>query len=143
MQPKSCSRCPRPADFSLAFLVSTIGVRPRGQKCTQTVALCNSCLRHAIPFLASTPLQPLQEPLRDAYTALRGDSPASSAKACACPLAEEVHQGEAASSCRLCLIASDLTVGDDHRRRFKEEHNYGHVQSRHDFEWRVRLAAHE
>ena len=106
MHPKSCSRCPRPADFSLAFLVSTIGVRPRGQKCTQTVPLCNSCLRHAIPFLASTPLQPLQEPLTDAYTALGGDSPASCAGARACPLAAEVHQGgEAALSCRLCLIA--------------------------------------
>ena len=106
MDRKSCSRCHRPADFSLAFLVSTIGVRPRGQKCTQTVPLCKSCLSTAIPFLASTPLQDLQEPLRDAYTALSGDSPASSAGAVACQSADEVHQGgEAALSCRLCLIA--------------------------------------
>jgi hypothetical protein len=106
MDRKSCSRCERPADFSLAFLVSTIGVRPRGQKCTQTLPLCKSCLSTAIPFLASTPLQDLQEPLRDAYTALSGDSSALSDSVGPCPSAAEVHQGdEPALSCRLCLIA--------------------------------------
>jgi len=105
MDRKSCSLCPRPADFSLAFLVSTIGVRPRGQKCTQTVPLCKSCIRDAAIFLGSTPLQDLQQPLRDAYTALGGDSPASSASAGRCPAAAEVHQGGTALSCRLCLIA--------------------------------------
>src|ERR1035437_7528437 len=106
MDRKSCSRCHRPADFSLAFLVSTIGVRPRGQKCTQTVPFCKSCLSSAIPFLASTPLQDLEHPLRDAYTALSGDSPALCASVGPCQSAAECHQGdEAALSCRLCLIA--------------------------------------
>lgn len=86
MDSKSCSRCHRPADFSLAFLLSTIGVRPRGQKCTQTVPFCKSCLSTAIPFLASTPLQDLEEPLRDAYTALGGVSLASSAGVGRCPI---------------------------------------------------------
>ena len=40
-------------------------------------------------------------------------------------------------------IASDLTVGDGRRSRFIEEHNSGHVQSRHALEWRVRLASRE
>ena len=40
----------------------------------------------------------------------------------------------------MTTIASDLTVGDGHRGRFKEAHNYEHVRSRHDLEWRVRLA---
>ena len=53
MDRKSCSCCTRPADFSLAFLDSTIGVRPRGQKCTKTVPFCKSCLSTATPFLAS------------------------------------------------------------------------------------------
>jgi hypothetical protein len=106
MDRKSCSRCERPADFSLAFLVSTIGVRPRGQKCTKTVPFCKSCLSTAAPFLASTPLHDLEQPLRDAYTALSGDSPALSDSVGPCPSAVEVHQGgEAALSCRLCLIA--------------------------------------
>ena len=114
MDRKSCSRCPRPADYSLAFLVSTIGVRPRGQKCTQTVPLCKSCLSTAIPFLAPTPLQDLQQPLKDAYTALCGDSPALSYSVGRCPAAAEVHQGgEAALSCRLCLIACNSRHGDE------------------------------
>ena len=115
MDRKSCSRCPRPADFSLAFLVSTIGVRPRGQKCTQTVPFCKSCLSTATPFLASTPLQGLQEPLRSAYTALNGDSPVSSPRYCRCAAsADGVHQGgEAAASCRLCLIACNSRHGDE------------------------------
>jgi hypothetical protein len=108
MDRKPCSRCSRPADFSLAFLVSTIGVRPRGQKCTQTVPFCKSCFSSATPFLASTPLQALEQPLRDAYTALCGHSLASPALAGAvdCPSAAGVPQGgNAALSCRLCLIA--------------------------------------
>ena len=106
MDHKSCSLCSRPADFSLALLVSTIGVRPRGQKCTQTFPFCKSCIQAAAHFLASTPLQQLQKPLRDAYTTLGGDSPAPSIRAVVCPLADGVHQGgEAALSCRLCLIA--------------------------------------
>jgi len=106
MDRKSCSRCPRPADFSVAFLVSTIGIRPRGQKCTQTIPLCKACLCVAAPFLGSTPLKDLEQPLKDAYTALGGSSAASSADACICPSEAEVHHsGEAAVSCRLCLIA--------------------------------------
>jgi len=114
MDRKSCSRCPRPADFSLAFLVSTIGVRPRGQKCTQTVPLCKACVRDAASLLASTPLQDLQEPLSEAYTTLSGDSPASSAGLGRCHSAAEVHQGgDAAPSCRLCLIACNSRQIDE------------------------------
>jgi hypothetical protein len=114
MDRKSCSLCPRPADYSLAFLVSTIGVRPRGQKCTQTVPLCKTCFRNAIPFLAATPLQDLQEPLRSAYTELGGVSLPSSACAGPCPSADEDHQGgDAAVSCRLCLIACNSRHGDE------------------------------
>jgi hypothetical protein len=95
-------------------LVSTIGVRPRGQKCTQTVPFCKSCLSSAIPFLASTPLQDLEQPLRDAYTALGGVSLASLAGVGPCPSAAEVHQGgDTALSCRLCLIACNSRHGDE------------------------------
>src|ERR1035438_1805359 len=114
MDRKSCSCCTRPADFSLAFLDSTIGVRPRGQKCTQTVPFCNSCLSTALPFLASTPLQDLEQPLRDAYTALSGDSSALCTSVAHCQSGVEVHQGgEAALSCRLCLIACNSRQIDE------------------------------
>jgi hypothetical protein len=114
MERKSCSRCPRPADYALAFLVSTIGVQPRGQKCTQTVPLCKSCLHDATPFLVSTPLEDLQEPLRDAYTALEGGPPGSSSGVGPSPAAEEAHEGGgAALSCRPCLIACNSRHGDE------------------------------
>ena len=114
MDRKSCSRCSRPADFSLAFLVSTIGVRPRGQKCTQTVPLCKACIRHAARFLASTPLQPLQQPLKRAYTELGGHSEAISDDTGTCPASAEAHQGGAAAlSCRLCLIACNSRQIDE------------------------------
>lgn len=114
MDRKFCSRCPRPADFSLAFLVSNIGVRPRGQKCTQTDPFCETCFRDAIPFRASTPLQDLEQPLRIAYTALGGASLASSACAVPRPSADGDHQGgKAALSCRLCLIACNSRPGDE------------------------------
>jgi hypothetical protein len=108
MDRKQCSRCSRPADFSLAFLVSIIGVRPRGQKCTQTVPLCKSCIQAAAPLLASTPLQNLREPLTTAYTALGGGTKAAApaGRPCLHKSADGDHQGgEAALSCRLCLIA--------------------------------------
>ena len=106
MNRKPCSRCALPADFSLAFLVSTIGIRPRGQKCTQTVPFCKSCIREILPALASTPLQDLRQPLRDAYTALEGVSHASSSGFGPSPAAGEPHQGGVvAVSCRSCLTA--------------------------------------
>lgn len=116
MDRMSCSRCSRPAGFSLAFLVSTIGVRPRGQKCTQTVPFCKSCLRDAIPFLAATPLQDLQVPLADAYTTLGEVTTASPATAGPCPRAlmdGGHHRGDAALSCGLCLIARNSRQIDE------------------------------
>jgi hypothetical protein len=68
----------------------------------------------ATPFLASTPFQDLQEPLRIAYTALGGVPAAPSADAGPCPLAEEVHHGgNAALSCRPCLIACNSRQIDE------------------------------
>ena len=114
MDHKSSSRFPRPADFSLAFLVSTIGVRPRGQKCTQTIPPCKSCLRSANPLQASTPLQESQTPHTDTNALPGGTVSASSGSGGHCQLADEVHQGgEAALSCRLCLIACNSRQIDE------------------------------
>src|ERR1035437_4152524 len=104
MDSKSSSRFPRPSDSADVFLVPTIGVRPRGPKCTQTIPSCKFCLFVAAhPLQASTPLQESQKPERDDHTALRGAVPASSGTGGHCQLADEAHQGgEAALSCRLC-----------------------------------------
>lgn len=70
MEAKPCSRCSRPADFSLALLLSTFRVRPRVQKCSQTIAFCNSCVNDVLSSLATSPLVGLRQRLINAYTAI-------------------------------------------------------------------------
>ena len=114
METKPCSRCSRPADFSLALLLSTIRVRPRAQKCSQTIALCNSCLHNVLARLGTSPLADLQQPLINAYTAVVGPSGAAligesqdSAKA------EPHHDDGAAVSSRPCLTAGNSRQFDE------------------------------
>jgi len=70
MEPKPCSRCSRPADFSLALLLSTIRIRPRVQKCSQTIALCNSCIHDVLASSDTSPLTELQQRAITAYAAI-------------------------------------------------------------------------
>jgi len=44
---KSCSCCSRPAEYSLALILSTVGVSPRMQRCFPVVLFCKSCI-HAL-----------------------------------------------------------------------------------------------
>ena len=74
METKPCSRCLRPADFSLALLLSTIRVRPRAQKCSQTIALCNSCINDVLASLATSSLLDLQKAFINAHTSIAGRS---------------------------------------------------------------------
>jgi hypothetical protein len=109
MEPKPCSRCSQPADFSLAFLLSTIRVRPRAQKCSQTIALCNSCLHDVLASLGTSPLADLQQPLISAYTAIAGPSDVALNRESQDSASAEPHQDEkAAVSSRPCLIAGNL-----------------------------------
>jgi hypothetical protein len=106
MQTKLCIRCSRPAEFSLAFLLSTVAVRPRLQKCSQSILLCQSCIHDAIHSLGATPLNQLHQPLTNAYTAIANNSGASAYAANQSVSAEEAHQDDADGvSCRPRLIA--------------------------------------
>lgn len=87
METKPCSRCSRPASFSLAFLLSTIGRTPRLQKCTRTAAFCSSCLSNVLEILACSPIPDLKEALQRAYTAF-SETPAHTVSA------PEVHHPE-------------------------------------------------
>jgi len=42
---KSCSRCSREAELSVVCVVSTLGTRPRRQKCSAAVLFCHRCMR--------------------------------------------------------------------------------------------------
>jgi hypothetical protein len=66
---KKCEFCSQPAQYSLAFVLSTVGVRPRRQKCSSVVLICDKCIRE---FYESDPQIPeeLQNTLKRAYTTL-------------------------------------------------------------------------
>jgi hypothetical protein len=66
---KKCEFCGDPAQYSLAFVLSTVGVRPRRQKCSSVVLICNDCIR---TLYESDPQMPeeLQTALKRAYTCL-------------------------------------------------------------------------
>jgi len=44
---KSCSCCSKPADYSLALILSTVGISPWVQQCSSVVLFCESCI-HAL-----------------------------------------------------------------------------------------------
>jgi hypothetical protein len=66
---KKCEFCSQPAQYSLAFVLSTVGVRPRRQKCSSVVLICDKCIRE---FYESDPQIPedLQNALKRAYATL-------------------------------------------------------------------------
>lgn len=66
---KKCEFCGQPAQYSLAFVLSTVGARPRRQKCSSVVQICDRCIRE---FYESDPQIPeeLQDALKRAYTTL-------------------------------------------------------------------------
>lgn len=42
---KSCDFCKRPADCSLVMVISTLGISPRIQQCSQSISLCKRCIQ--------------------------------------------------------------------------------------------------
>lgn len=70
MEQKICNRCGLAAQFSLACLLSTIGQKPRRQKCTRSVLFCASCIRGFCEALDAAAPDPLIGSLTEAYTKL-------------------------------------------------------------------------
>jgi hypothetical protein len=70
---KPCRMCSNAAQFSLACHLSIIGVaqRPRSQKCSRVVLLCESCIRE---LCDCPPRDELRDALRDAYTRINRTS---------------------------------------------------------------------
>jgi hypothetical protein len=44
---KLCSGCSRPAEYSLAVVLSTLGISKRMQRCSPVVLFCKGCI-HAL-----------------------------------------------------------------------------------------------
>ena len=66
---KKCEFCGDPAQYSLAFVLSTLGVRPRRQKCSSVVLICDDCIHTLYESDPQIP-EELQNALKRAYTAL-------------------------------------------------------------------------
>jgi hypothetical protein len=68
---KSCDFCTRLADCSLVLVISTLGVRPRIQQCSQSVSLCKRCIQELCDSNAAQSAAKVREVLKSAYIAIR------------------------------------------------------------------------
>jgi hypothetical protein len=64
---KPCSNCSQMAEYSLMFVLSSVGNTPRLQKCSRVVLFCDDCLRELCECLCTTDLRTA---VNSAYTAL-------------------------------------------------------------------------
>jgi hypothetical protein len=69
MKPSLC-RCGARAEYSVCALVSTLGIRPRQQKCGPAETFCTSYIQKLLSDRWSMDASGVQESLRQAYTAI-------------------------------------------------------------------------
>jgi hypothetical protein len=66
---KVCSCCSRPAGYSLAFVLSTVGTSGRLQQCSKVTLFCDRCMQKLCKSERSA-TSGLFERVNSAYTAL-------------------------------------------------------------------------
>jgi hypothetical protein len=66
---KTCEQCGNEAVVTVCWLVSTVGVSPRAQKCSKGTVLCASCLCRLLEAEGSALPLLLRQRLSEAYTA--------------------------------------------------------------------------
>jgi hypothetical protein len=67
---KKCEFCGDPAHYSIAFVLSTLGIRPRRQKCSSVILICDDCIQTLYESDPQIP-EELQNALKRAYTTLK------------------------------------------------------------------------
>ncbi len=77
MKPSLC-RCGALAEYSVCMLVSTLGLRPRRQKCGRAEVFCAVCIQNLLSKRWGMEASGVQESLRQAYTAIAEYSGAES-----------------------------------------------------------------
>jgi hypothetical protein len=75
MKPALCS-CVAWAEFSICVLVSTLGIRPRRQKCGGAQLFCAVCIQRLLAEQWMECAGAVQQSLTSAYTAIKGDNTA-------------------------------------------------------------------
>jgi hypothetical protein len=68
---KSCDFCHRLADCSLVLVISTLGVSPRIQQCSESISLCKRCIQQLCDSDVAQSTSKLREVLKNAYTAIK------------------------------------------------------------------------
>ena len=69
MKPSLCG-CGAPAEYSVCVLVSTLGMRPRRQKCGRAQTFCGACIQKLLAERWTLDASIIQESLGQAYTAI-------------------------------------------------------------------------
>ena len=69
MMSKSCSNCSQPVQYSLVFVLSSVGISPRLQQCSPNVSFYNDCLK-ALCETECLPSNDLRKAVNSAYTAM-------------------------------------------------------------------------
>ena len=64
---KRCSRCSREAELSVVWVISTVGSKPRHQKCSTAVLFCHRCMKD-LAERGHWPTDDLQKSVNNAYT---------------------------------------------------------------------------
>ena len=97
MKPLLC-RCGARAQYSVCVLVSTVGLRPRRQKCGRAQAFCTACIQRLLQERGGMEASGIRESLRQAYTTIAVRSGAESnphtASECAIDREQEVGTDE-------------------------------------------------
>lgn len=65
---KQCSRCSCEADLSLVCVFSTLGAKPRRQKCSAAVLFCHRCMRDLLADPGCFAPDDLRNSVNNAYT---------------------------------------------------------------------------
>jgi hypothetical protein len=67
--PKACILCGYPAKYSLAVVLSTLGLQPRLEQCSKVTLLCDRCI-HKLANSQCIALTVLQQLVNSVYTAI-------------------------------------------------------------------------
>jgi hypothetical protein len=65
---KKCSRCQSEADVSFVCVFSTLGAKPRRQKCSAAVLFCHRCLSDLLADRQCFGPEDLRNSVNNAYT---------------------------------------------------------------------------
>jgi hypothetical protein len=65
---KRCSRCQSEADLSFVCIISTLGAKPRRQKCSGAVLFCHPCMRDLLADRGCFGPDDLRNSVNNAYT---------------------------------------------------------------------------